>query len=179
MIRITAEASRTRLAISAGAVLADQLFWRWLKGSPALLFRHNLQVGEGLAAPFTWISPAGLLQIAEGLLTEAAVVPARPELQLLMEGVGKIADLKRSHDEHQRNDCMQSNCRMQSRMAAGQCCRAAATASGLVGGFSIDPTTLKPFSRRIASLRASSRSAATISATSCSSVVVGVQPSFS
>ena len=51
--------------------------------------------------------------------------------------------------------------------------RAAATASGLVGGFSIEPTTAKPLRRSNASLAASSLSAATISATNSSRVVVG------
>ena len=55
----------------------------------------------------------------------------------------------------------------------------ALTTIGLVGGFSIEPTTLKPWRRNNASLAASSLSAATISATSSSRVVVGVQPSFS
>jgi hypothetical protein len=124
-----------------GAVLADQLLWRLLKGSHALLFRHDLQIGEGLAAPFAWITRAGLLQIAEVLVTEAAVMPARPELQLLREGVGKIANLKCRQDEHRRNGCMQPNCMMRARMTGRQCCRDAATASGLVGGFPIEPTT--------------------------------------
>ena len=46
------------------------------------------------------------------------------------------------------------------------------------GGFSIDPTTWKPSRRSRASLAASSLSWATISETSCSSVVVGLQPSL-
>ena len=43
----------------------------------------------------------------------------------------------------------------------------------LEGGFSFEPTTLKPFSRRVASLRASSLLAATNSAISSSMVVMG------
>jgi hypothetical protein len=78
MIRITAEASNTRLAISAGTVQADQLLRRGIKGSPALLFRQGPQLDKRLAAPLTSIASTGILQIAECLLTEAAVMPARP-----------------------------------------------------------------------------------------------------
>ena len=86
MIRTTAEASNTSLpvrsaAISADTILADQLLRCRFKVLPALLVCHGLEGCEGLAAPLTGIAPAGLLQIAEGLLAEAAVVSARPQLQ--------------------------------------------------------------------------------------------------
>jgi len=97
MIRTTAEASNTRLAISAGTVLADPLLRRGIKGPLALLVCQSLKVGEGLAASLAGIAAAGLLQVTEGLLAEAAVVPACPQLQLLVQGIGQVADLERGH----------------------------------------------------------------------------------
>jgi hypothetical protein len=49
---------------------------------------QGLKVGKGLAAALAGIAATDLLQIAEGLLAEAAVVPARPQLQLLVQGIG-------------------------------------------------------------------------------------------
>lgn len=71
-------ASKTKLAISAGTVLADQLLRRGIKGPLALLVCQSLKDGEGLAA-------------------EAAVVPACPQLQLLVQGIGQVADLECCH----------------------------------------------------------------------------------
>jgi hypothetical protein len=67
--QISVEASNTRLAISAGTVLADQLLRCRVKGPLALLICQGLK-GD------------------EGLLAEAAVVAARPQLQLLVQGIG-------------------------------------------------------------------------------------------
>jgi hypothetical protein len=97
MIRTTAEASNTRLAISAGTVPADQHLRRRVKGPLALLVCQSLKVGEGLAASLVGIAAAGLLQVTEGLLAEAAVVPACPQLQLLVQGIGQVADLECCH----------------------------------------------------------------------------------
>jgi hypothetical protein len=85
------------LVISAGSVLADQLLWRRIEVLPAPLIGQALKVGEGLTAPLAWISPAGLLQIAECLLAQAAVVPPGPQLQQLVQGIGEVADLERGH----------------------------------------------------------------------------------
>jgi hypothetical protein len=78
MIRITAEASNTRLAISARTVLADQFLRRMIKATPAVLVREGMQIGESL-------------------LAQAPMVPARSVLQELMQGIGQIADLERRH----------------------------------------------------------------------------------
>ena len=63
------------LAISAGSVLTDQLLRRRIEALPAPLIGQTLKVGEGLLASLAGISPAGLLQIADCLLAQAAVVP--------------------------------------------------------------------------------------------------------
>jgi hypothetical protein len=68
--------------------LANQLLRRGIKGPLALLVCQSLKVDEGLAAPLAGITAAGLLQVTEGLLAEAAVVAARPQLQLLVQGIG-------------------------------------------------------------------------------------------
>jgi len=59
---------------------------------------QGLKVGQGLAAALAGIAATGLLQIAEGLLAEAAVVPPGPQLQQLVQGIGQVADLERGHD---------------------------------------------------------------------------------
>ena len=100
---LTAEASRTRFAILARAVLADQVLGRRIESSPALLVDQGTQVREGLAPPLTRISATGLPQIAESLLTDAAMVLSCPLLQELMQRIGEIADLERGHRRRSRS----------------------------------------------------------------------------
>jgi hypothetical protein len=83
MIRTTAEASNTNfevpaVAISAGAIQANQIFWGRIKFLYPLQAGQGLQVCYGLAAPLAGITTAGQLQIAEGLLAQAAMVLSRP-----------------------------------------------------------------------------------------------------
>jgi hypothetical protein len=85
------------LAISAGSVLTDQLLRRRIEALTAPLIGQTLKIGEGLTAPLAGISPAGLLQIAERLLAQAAVVPPGPQLQQLVQGIGEVADLQCGH----------------------------------------------------------------------------------
>jgi hypothetical protein len=85
------------LAISAGSVLADQLLRRRVEVLPAPLVGKALQFSEGLTAPLAWIPSACLLQIAECLLAQAAVVTPGPQLQQLVQGIGEVADLQRGH----------------------------------------------------------------------------------
>jgi len=85
------------LAISAGSVLTDQLLRRRIEALPAPLIGQTLKVGEGLPAPLAGIPSAGLLQIAERLLAQAAVVTPSPQLQQLVQGIGEVADLQRGH----------------------------------------------------------------------------------
>ena len=73
------------LAISAGSLLTDQLLRRRIEALPAPLIRQTLKVGEGLTAPLAWIPSACLLQIAECLLAQAAVVTPGPQLQQLLQ----------------------------------------------------------------------------------------------
>jgi hypothetical protein len=49
---------------------------------------QGLQGSQSLTPTLTGIASTGLLQITEGLLAEAAVLPARPLLQLLVQGIG-------------------------------------------------------------------------------------------
>jgi hypothetical protein len=49
-----------------------------------LLLRHRLQGFKGQAPALKGIATTGLLQIRQSLLTQAAVMPARPQLQQLM-----------------------------------------------------------------------------------------------
>jgi hypothetical protein len=81
MIRTTAEASNTRLAISAGTVLADPLLRRGIKGPLALLVCQSLKVGEGLAASLAGIAAAGLLQVTEGQFAAPSVRSGGSPLQ--------------------------------------------------------------------------------------------------
>jgi hypothetical protein len=81
------------LAISAGSVLTDQLLRRRIEALPAPLIGQTLKVGEGLPAPLAGIPSAGLLQIAECLLAQAAVVTPSPQLQQLMPRIGEGSDL--------------------------------------------------------------------------------------
>jgi len=85
------------LAISAGSVLADQRLRRRVEVLPAPLIGKALQFSEGLTPPLEGISSACLLQIAERLLTQAAVVLPGPQLQQLVQGIGEVADLQRGH----------------------------------------------------------------------------------
>jgi len=63
MICTTAEASSTRLAISAGPVLADQLLRCRIEALPAPLISQRLEIGKGLPASLTGIAPARLLRL--------------------------------------------------------------------------------------------------------------------
>ena len=81
MMRTTAEASNTRLAISAGTVLADPLLRRGIKGPLALLVCQSLKVGEGLAASLAGIAAAGLLQVTEGQFAAVSVGSGGSPLQ--------------------------------------------------------------------------------------------------
>jgi hypothetical protein len=102
MIRTTAEASSTSLpapltAISAGTILADQLFRAGIEDRGARRKGKCLKIGEGLPATLAAIAAAGLLQITKRLLAQAAMVLAGPELQHLVQRIRKIADLKGCH----------------------------------------------------------------------------------
>ena len=110
MMRTTAEASTTRLdvpraATSAGAVQTDQLLRGWGELDSTSLAGHQLEFLEGLAAPLARIAPAGLLEIRQGLLTQAAVMLPGSELQQLMQRIGEITDLKRRHLTRMPNAC--------------------------------------------------------------------------
>ena len=80
----------------------------------APLIGQGLKIGEGLPAPLAGISPAGLLQITEGLLAQAAVVPPGPQLQQLVQGIGQVADLQCGHGQPLLNKLMQVTCHLQS-----------------------------------------------------------------
>ena len=102
MIRTTAEASSTGLpapltAISAGTVLADQLFRAGIEDRGARRKGKGLKIGEGLPATLAAIAATSLLQITKRLLAMAAMVLAGPELQHLVQRIRKIADLKGCH----------------------------------------------------------------------------------
>ena len=99
MIRTTAEASSTRrvgclAAISAIPILADQIFWRWIKPLASRLLGQGRQLHQGLSASLAGITATGLLQVAESLLVQAAPMAPSPELQDLVQWVGEIADLQ-------------------------------------------------------------------------------------
>ena len=102
MIRTTAEASSTGLpapltAISAGTVLADQLFRAGIEDRGARRKGKGLKIGEGLPATLAAIAATSLLQITKRLLAQAAMVLAGPELQHLVQRIRKIADLEGCH----------------------------------------------------------------------------------
>jgi hypothetical protein len=83
--------------MSTGSVLADQFLRRWIKRPPALLHGQRFEVGQGLPASLAGVPAAGLLQIAEGLLAQAAVMAACAQLQQLMQWIWKVADLQGGH----------------------------------------------------------------------------------
>jgi hypothetical protein len=85
------------LAISAGSVLTDKLLRRRIEALPAPLIGQALKVGDGLTAPLAGIPSACVLQIAECLLAQAAVVLPGPQLQQLVQGIGEVADLQCGH----------------------------------------------------------------------------------
>jgi hypothetical protein len=84
-------------AISARAILADQLLRAWIEDRGARRKGKGLKIGEGLPATLAAIAATDLLQITERLLAQAAPVLAGPELQHLVERIRKIADLKGCH----------------------------------------------------------------------------------
>jgi len=98
MILTTAEASSTnfaaaRLPISAGSILPDQLFRGRIERREVLLPGQSLQAGQGLEPALAGITTAGLLQIIEGLLAQAAVMPPCTQLEQLMEWIGHVPNL--------------------------------------------------------------------------------------
>ena len=99
MIRTTAEASSTPrvdplAAVSAFPILADQIFWRWIKALASRFLGQGRQLHQGLPASLAGIATTGLLQIAESLLTQAA---PGPELKNLVQRIWEIADLQGCH----------------------------------------------------------------------------------
>lgn len=98
MIRTTAEASSTSLAvlctaISARAILTDQFFWARLEDRSSGLKCECLEIGKRLPASLAGIASTGLLEITERLLVQAAMVLAGSELQHLVDRIRKIADV--------------------------------------------------------------------------------------
>jgi hypothetical protein len=77
--------------ISAGAILADQFFWGGIKRHQILLCGPSLEIGEGLTPTLARVTATGLLQIIEGLLAQAAVMPPCTQLEQLMEWIGHVS----------------------------------------------------------------------------------------
>jgi hypothetical protein len=73
--------------------MADQLLRCRIKGSAATFLRQSLKSGQSLTPTLTGIASTGLLQVAEGLLAEAAVVPACPLLHQLMQWIGQVTKI--------------------------------------------------------------------------------------
>jgi hypothetical protein len=85
------------VAISARAILTDQFFRRRVKRAEIILPGNCLQIRQSLASPLAWITPTGLLQVAEDLLAQAAVMLPCTQLKQLMQRVGHVSDLQRGH----------------------------------------------------------------------------------
>jgi hypothetical protein len=82
---------------SAGAVLANQVLWGGVKVGCEPLFGHGPQLLKSQTPPLARVAAAGLLQVSQGLLAEAAVVTPGPELQQLMQRFRAVANLQRGH----------------------------------------------------------------------------------
>ena len=114
-IRTTAEASRTTLealavGISAGAILANQLLGGGFKTVHRLLTGQGLEIGQGLATTLARIATTGLLQIAQSLLAQAAVMLPGALLKQLMQRIWHVANLQRGHCFALHARCMHFAC---------------------------------------------------------------------
>ena len=85
------------MRISAGAVLPNQLLGGGFKTMHCLLTGQGLEIGKGLATTLARIATTGLLQIAQSLLAQAAVMLPGALLKQLMQRIWHVANLQRGH----------------------------------------------------------------------------------
>jgi hypothetical protein len=96
--------------MSAGAILTNQLLGGGFKTMHRLLTGQGLEIGQGLTPTLARIAATGLLQIAQSLLAQAAVMLPGALLKQLMQRIWHVANLQRGHCFALHARCMHFIC---------------------------------------------------------------------